>query len=251
MIVKCKPYPLEVPLTHVALIMVNFQQDIISCKGFASSQGLDVSRMQCAIPSARRLLHSCRKAGFEIVHTVEAHSSTLDNLSLSKFKRGNKTVGQRIGDIGPLGRIMVNGEIGTAIVEEVAPTPDEKLVHCTGKSAFFNTDLDEYLRKKNITHLIIAGMTTEMGVEATMRDANDRGYESILATDATESYVPNLKKATIDTIISQGGAIGWCATTEDILEGFGLYECGPRSKPISVPDTWSLRPHVNITRIPL
>lgn len=250
-IIRCKPYPLEVPLPQAAVIMVNFQRDLVEDTGAAATQGLDVKRMQCVVPIASRLLRMCRKAGMDVVHTVEAHSTNLSDLPLTKFKRGNKSVGQRIGDAGPLGRIMVTSEGGTTIVEGVAPLDTEKVVVHSGKSAFFATDLDEYLRGKHITHLVIAGLTTEMCVEATIRDANDRGYECVLAVDATESYVPDLKRATIDTITSQGGVLGWCAKTEDIMGGLGEVElCHPRPQR-PVPDAWCLRKPVNITSIPL
>lgn len=138
------------------------------------------------------------------------------DLPESKLKRGNPPVGMRIGDKGDMGRILVAGEDGNGIVDEVAPIPGEKLVWKPGKGAFYATDFQDYLQANGITHLLFAGVTTEVCVQTTMREANDRGYECLLVTDATDSYITEFKQNTIDMITAQGGIVGWTATSEEI-----------------------------------
>ena len=123
----------------------------------------------------------------------------------------------RIGDEGAMGRILIAGEPGNGIVDEVSPIEGEKLVHKPGKGAFYNTDLQEYLQKEGITHLLFGGVTTEVCVQTTMREANDRGYECLLITDATDSYFPHFKAAAIEMIIAQAGIVGWAADSEQVI----------------------------------
>jgi nicotinamidase-related amidase len=135
---------------------------------------------------------------------------------MSKQKRGQGKL--RIGDIGPMGRILVLGEPGNAIIPELEPLPSETVITKPGKGAFFHTNLDSLLREKAITHLIVTGVTTEVCVQTTMREANDRGFECLLVEDATESYFPEFKQSTLEMIRAQGGIVGWTTTAAMVLQ---------------------------------
>jgi nicotinamidase-related amidase len=167
------------------------------------------------VPTVRRLLDGCRRAGIPVLHTKECHRPDLSDCPPAKRLRGNPAL--RIGDPGPMGRLLIDGEPGTDFVPELAPLPGEMVIAKPGKGAFHATPLEAVLRAAGIRQLIIAGVTTEVCVQTTMREANDRGYDCLLAEDATESYFPEFKRAAIDMICAQGGIVGWAAATEDIL----------------------------------
>ena len=156
----------------------------------------------------------CRAAGITIIHTREAHRPDLSDCPPAKRSRGNPSL--RIGDPGPMGRILVAGEPGTEFVLQLAPLPGEIVIDKPGKSAFYATALGEILRLRGITHLLFAGVTTEVCVQTSMREANDRGYDCLLIEDATESYFPEFKKAAIEMIRVQGAIVGWTATCEQL-----------------------------------
>lgn len=159
-----------------------------------------------------------------IFHTQEGHRSDLSDCPQSKLKRGQGNL--TIGDPGKFGRILVLGEPGNEIIPELAPIPGEVLIPKPGKGAFYNTDLEVQLIARNITHLLIAGVTTEVCVQTTMREANDRGYECLLVEDATASYFPEFKQATLEMVRAQGGIVGWTATTDQVLEGLRSRKAG-------------------------
>jgi biuret amidohydrolase len=150
------------------------------------------------------------------VHTRESHRPDLSDCPPAKRLRGNPKL--RIGDAGAMGRILVRGEPGNDIVPALAPAPGEIVIDKPGKGAFYATDLGEILRLKNITHLLFAGVTTEVCVQTTMREANDRGYDCLLIEDATESYFPQFKQAALDMIRAQGAIVGWTATCAQLAE---------------------------------
>ncbi len=154
-----------------------------------------------------------------IVHTRESHRADLSDCPPAKRERGNPRL--RIGDAGPMGRILVRGEPGNDIVPSLAPLPGEIVIDKPGKGAFYATYLGDILRGRNITHLVVAGVTTEVCVQSTMREANDRGYNCLLIEDATESYFPEFKLATIAMIRAQGAIIGWTATSAQLSEALG------------------------------
>ncbi len=153
-----------------------------------------------------------------IFHTIEGHAADLSDCPPAKLKRGRGTL--TIGDIGPMGRILVLGEPGNSIIPELAPLPGETVITKPGKGAFYHTNLESLLQSKGITHLIIGGVTTEVCVQTTMREANDRGYECLLVEDATASYFPEFKQATIEMVRAQGGIVGWTTTADQILSHF-------------------------------
>eukprot|EP00877_Chromochloris_zofingiensis_P004240 jgi/Chrzof1/13817/Cz08g13150.t1 len=215
--VKAAPYDYSLPVAHTALVMIDFQKDFMAeGVGFGAALGNDVTLLRECLPGAQQLLASCRAAGMPIVHTMEAHKPDLSDLHPAKLARGNLPPGLRIGDEGELGRILIRGEPGNGIVDEVAPLENEKLLYKPGKGSFYATDLEQWLHDRNITHLIFAGVTTEVCVQTSMREANDRGFECLLVSDATGSYFPEFKAVTLKMISSQGGIVGWVACSDDV-----------------------------------
>lgn len=209
-----KPYPFRFPSAAVALVMIDMQRDFLDPTGFGAALGNDVMLLWPAIAPAQRLLGLFRQHALPIIHTREAHLPDLSDCPPAKRTRGNATL--RIGDPGPMGRILISGEVGADIVPELTPEPGEIVLDKPGKGAFYATALNSILKERNVTHLVIAGVTTEVCVQTTMREANDRGYECVLAEDATESYFPAFKAATLAMVRAQGAIVGWTATVEQI-----------------------------------
>lgn len=205
--VEARPYPFQFSPEHTAVIMIDMQRDFILPGGFGETLGNDVSRLIPAVKIARHLLEWCRALGMLVIHTKEAHSADLSDCPESKRNRGAPKL--RIGDSGPMGRILIDGEVGSDFVEELAPLKGETVIVKPGKGAFYLTELELILIDKKITHLLLGGVTTEVCVQTTMREANDRGYECLLVEDATESYFPQFKQATLEMIRAQGGIVGW------------------------------------------
>lgn len=213
--IAAQPYDYELPESGVALMIIDMQRDFLEPGGFGAALGNDVSRLRAIVPTVAQLLLRFRALSLPIVHTLECHKSDLSDCPPAKRRRGKSSL--RIGDVGPMGRILIEGEPGNAIIPELAPLSDETVISKPGKGAFCNTNLHSLLKKQGITHLIITGVTTEVCVQTTMREANDRGYECLLVEDATASYFPEFKQATLEMIRSQGGIIGWTAEAEAVL----------------------------------
>lgn len=211
------PYPYELPGTRPALIVIDMQRDFIEAGGFGEALGNDVSRLRAIVPVVKELLDGCRRFGLPIVHTRECHQPDLSDCPPGKRNRGRSNV--KIGDAGPMGRILIDGEPGSCLIPELQSLPGELEMTKAGKGAFYNTGLDAWLRARNITHLLFAGVTTEVCVQTSMREANDRGYECLIVTDATESYFPEFKVATLAMITAQDGIIGWSADCQKTLAG--------------------------------
>ena len=201
----------------MALIVIDMQRDFLEPGGFGAALGNDVSRLQAVVPILQRLLRTFRRLGLTVIHTMECHQPDLSDCPLSKRRRG-KAGGPKIGDSGPMGRILIRGEVGNGIIPELAPKSEEIVIAKPGKGAFFNTPLQHLLENRGITHMVFTGVTTEVCVQATMREANDRGYECLLVEDCTESYFPEFKQATLEMVRAQGGIIGWTALSADVLE---------------------------------
>jgi len=199
-----------------ALIVIDMQRDFIEPGGFGATLGNDVTRLKKIVPAVARLIDAFRRAGLPIVHTRECHKPDLSDLPRAKHARGKPSL--RIGDPGPMGRILIAGEPGADIVPELAAAPGEIVLDKPGKGAFYATPLGDILKDRQITHLVFAGVTTEVCVQTTMREANDRGFDCLLAEDATESYFPEFKKAAIDMIRAQGAIVGWTATVDQIAK---------------------------------
>ena len=210
-----QPYPYEFPWRGFALLVIDMQRDFIEPGGFGSALGNDVSRLAAIVPATARLIAGFRVAGLPVMHTKEAHRPDLSDCPPAKLRRGNAAL--RIGDPGPMGRILIAGEPGNNFVALLEAAPGETVIEKPGKGAFFATPLDGLLRDAGITHLAIAGVTTEVCVQTTMREANDRGYDCVLVEDATESYFPEFKAATLAMVRAQGALVGWTATVDQLL----------------------------------
>jgi nicotinamidase-related amidase len=207
--VAAQPYPYRFEPRATALIVIDMQRDFIEPGGFGEALGNDVSRLGAIVPTVRALLDWARARPITVLHTREGHRPDLADCPPAKQRRGDPAL--RIGAKGPMGRILVDGEPGNDIVAALAPAAGEAVIVKPGKGAFWATPLDEMLRARGITHLILAGVTTEVCVQSTMREANDRGYECLLIEDATESYFPEFKRATLEMVRAQGALVGWTA----------------------------------------
>jgi len=207
--VAANPFAYTFDPKKTALIVIDMQRDFVEPGGFGESLGNKVALLTAIVPTVGALLEWCRAKGITIIHTREAHRPDMADCPPAKLNRGNPKL--RIGDPGPMGRILIDGEPGNEIVAGCAPLPGEIVIVKPGKGAFYATALGDILRLKSITHLIFAGVTTEVCVQTTMREANDRGYDNLLIEAATESYFPEFKRAAIDMIHAQGAIVGWTA----------------------------------------
>jgi nicotinamidase-related amidase len=207
--VGAEPFTYQLAPGRTALVVIDMQRDFVEPGGFGDALGNDVTLLQPAVPVVADLLALFRECGWPVVHTREGHRPDLSDLHPAKRDRGRPAL--RIGDPGPMGRILVRGEQGHDIVPDNAPLPGELVIDKPGKGAFYGTDLGHQLETRSVTHLVLAGVTTEVCVQTTMREANDRGYECLLIEDATESYFPAFKQATLDMIRAQGAIVGWTA----------------------------------------
>src|SRR6516225_443989 len=214
--VSAKPFDYEFGLDHVALVCIDMQRDFCLPGGFAESLGNDIKQLAPCIPVIAKLQAAFRKQGLPVIHTKECHKPDLSDLPTAKRNRGNPKI--KIGDVGPMGRILIDGEVGTDFVPENAPVDGELVVPKPGKDAFYNTILRDYLVTRNISHLVITGVTTDVCVQTTMLVANDRGYDCLLIEDGTESYFPEFKAVTLKALTAQGGIVGWTAEADKLLE---------------------------------
>ena len=214
-LLSARPFAIDIDPARTALIVIDMQRDFVEPGGFGASLGNDVTLLQAIIPTVGRLIAGFRAAGVTVIHTRECHAPDLSDCPPAKRNRGNPAL--RIGDAGPMGRILVAGEPGADIVPELAPIAGEIVIDKPGKGAFYATELGTILADRDIRQLVFAGVTTEVCVQTSMREANDRGFECVLATDATESYFPAFKQATLEMIAAQGGIVGWLATTDEIV----------------------------------
>jgi nicotinamidase-related amidase len=205
--IDAQPFTYACDLAHTALVIIDMQRDFIEPGGFGETLGNDVALLEAIVPACQAVLQAWRNAGGLVVHTREAHAADLSDCPPSKRLRGNPSL--RIGDVGPMGRILVAGEPGNQIVPALAPVPGEWVIDKPGKGAFYATGLHEKLQQAGISHLLFMGVTTEVCVQTSMREANDRGYDCLLLEDCTESYFPHFKTAAVDMLRAQGGIIGW------------------------------------------
>jgi biuret amidohydrolase len=215
--IDARPYPFSLSIAHPCLIIIDMQRDFVEPGGFGEALGNDVTPLRAIIPTVKELLTGFRRLRLPIVHTRECHKADLSDCPPSKLQRGNSAT--KIGDWGPMGRILIDGEPGNQLISELSAEPWELELTKPGKGAFYGTGLNAYLKSFNVSHLIIAGVTTEVCVQTTMREANDRGYECLLVEDATASYFPEFKQATLDMITAQGGIVGWTASCKQTLAG--------------------------------
>ena len=213
------PFAYPFAVSSTALVIIDMQRDFIEPGGFGETLGNDVSLLEAIVPACHTVLAAWRTAGGLVVHTRESHRPDLSDCPPAKLLRGNPTL--KIGDVGPMGRILVAGEPGNQIIAALAPLPGEVVIDKPGKGAFYATPLHGILKDKGITHLLFMGVTTEVCVQTSMREANDRGYDCLLLVDCTESYFPAFKAATVQMLHAQGGIIGWTADSPALLVALG------------------------------
>ncbi|MEM8956724.1 MAG: isochorismatase family cysteine hydrolase [Pseudomonadota bacterium] len=211
-----QPFDLSLDPATTALIVIDMQRDFIEPGGFGAALGNDVTPLQEIVPTVSRLLALARRHGLPVIHTRECHAPDLSDCPAAKRDRGAPDL--RIGDAGPMGRILIADEPGAEIVPELAAIDGELVIDKPGKGAFYATGLGDHLGRLGTRTLIFAGVTTEVCVQTTMREANDRGFDSLLIEDATESYFPAFKTATLEMIRAQGAIVGWTAPLA-VLEG--------------------------------
>ena len=207
--VDAKPFAYRFDPVRTALVVIDMQRDFLEPGGFGETLGNDLAPVAGIVPTVAALIRTFREKGWTILHTRESHAPDLSDCPPAKRARGLPSL--RIGDAGPMGRILVRGEPGSAIVEACAPAAGEIVVDKPGKGMFYATDVARILEDRGIASLVFAGVTTEVCVQTSMREANDRGYECLLIEDATASYFPAFKAATLEMIRAQGAIVGWTA----------------------------------------
>jgi biuret amidohydrolase len=217
------PYDGALEPERTALILIDWQVDFCGPGGYVDQMGYDLSLTRSPLEPTARVLAEMREWGCTIVHTREGHRADLADCPPNKLWR-SKRIGAGIGDAGPCGRILVRGEPGWEIVPEVAPIDGELVIDKPGKGAFYSTDLDLLLRSRGITHLVFTGITTDVCVHTTMRDANDRGYECLLLSDCTGATDVGNYEAALKMVTMQGGVFGSVATSDSLIAAVGARE---------------------------
>ncbi len=213
--VAADPYPFTFEPERSALLIIDMQRDFVQPGGFGETLGNDVKQLQSVIAPLQAVLAATRAAGITVIHTREGHLPDLSDCPPAKLNRGDPAL--RIGDPGPNGRILIRGEYGHDIIDELAPLPGELVVDKPGKGSFYATGLHETLQDKGIASLIVTGVTTEVCVHTTVREANDRGYECLVLADCVGSYFPDFQRAGLQMITAQGGIFGWAAPSASYL----------------------------------
>jgi biuret amidohydrolase len=209
------PYEFTFEPSETALLVIDMQRDFLERGGFGELLGNDVTPLRRAVGPTQRVLQAFRRTRLTVVHTREGHRPDLSDCPPSKRARGRLPVG--IGDKGPMGRVLVRGEPGHDIIDELAPCPGEPVIDKPGKGAFYATDLELVLRDCGIRSLVVTGVTTEVCVHATVREANDRGLECLVLRDCVASYFPEFQAAALKMITAQGGIFGWVSTSDSLL----------------------------------
>ena len=215
--VDAEPYEFEFDPKHCALVIIDMQRDFVDPGGFGEALGNDVSLLRKAIAPTKKVLDAARQRKMLVIHTREGHRQDLSDLPQSKKLRGKLKAG--IGDPGPMGRILVRGEYGHDIVDELKPAPGEPVVDKPGKGAFYATDLDSMLHNRGIRQLVVCGVTTEVCVNTSVREANDRGYDCLVLEDCVGSYFPEFQVAALNMIKAQGGIFGLVSDSKRFLAG--------------------------------
>jgi nicotinamidase-related amidase len=207
------PFPLDVGRT--ALVLIDMQRDFLLPGGFGETLGNDVSLLQKVVPPLAEVLAAARASGMLVIHTREGHLPDLSDCPPAKLQRGKPS--QRIGDPGANGRILIRGEYGHDIIDELAPIEGEIVIDKPGKGAFYATELQAVLQTAGITNLIVTGVTTEVCVHTTVREANDRGYEALVLSDCVGSYFPEFQRVGLEMVSAQGGIFGWVTDSTALL----------------------------------
>lgn len=213
------PAPLPFEPERTALVLIDMQRDFLEPGGFGEALGNDVSLLQAAVGPCAAALAAARRAGMLVIHTREGHRPDLSDAPPAKIARGAPM--RRIGDPGPMGRILVRGEPGHDIVPDLYPAPGEPVIDKPGKGAFHQTDLDQVLKNHSIDTLLVCGVTTEVCVHTTIREGNDRGYRCVALGDACASYFPEFHRVGLEMIKAQGGIFGWVSDSAALVRALG------------------------------
>lgn len=215
--VNAKPYDFDFNLEDTALLIIDMQRDFTDPGGFGEKLGNDISQVRHIIPSLQKMLEKAREKDMFVLHTREGHRPSLADAPRTKLERG-KRQGAGIGDMGPMGRILVRGEYGHDIVDELQPIEEEPVIDKPGKGAFYMTDLELILKNKGIKNIIVAGVTTHVCVQSTIREANDRGYECLLLEDCSAAFDIKDHEDSIRMITQQGAIFGWATSSDKVLK---------------------------------
>jgi nicotinamidase-related amidase len=213
--VAAEPAPFRLIEGKTALIVIDMQRDFLLPGGFGESLGNDVGQLLKVVPPLAALIAAARSSGVMVIHTREGHKSDLSDCPPAKLRRGAPA--KRIGDAGKYGRILIRGEYGHDIVDELAPIDGELVIDKPGKGAFYATELQDVLVRAGISQLLVTGVTTEVCVHTTTREANDRGYECLVVSDCVGSYFPDFQRVGLEMIKAQGGIFGWVADTTTVI----------------------------------
>jgi nicotinamidase-related amidase len=231
--VTAEPSPFRVVEGRTALVIIDMQRDFLLPGGFGETLGNDVSQLQKVVPPLTELLAAARAAGMLVIHTREGHLPDLSDCPPAKLHRGAPS--KRIGDPGAFGRILIQGEYGHDIVDELAPIAGEVVIDKPGKGAFYATDLQQILTDAGITQLLVTGVTTEVCVHTTTREANDRGYECLVVSDCVGSYFPEFQRVGLEMVKAQGGIFGWVSDSRAVIGALSALTSTPLSGPVSSP----------------
>jgi nicotinamidase-related amidase len=212
---EATPGPFTFDPSTTALLVIDMQRDFMEPGGFGETLGNDVAQLRRVIAPTEALLRACRAVGLTVIHTREGHLPDLSDCPPAKLNRGDPSL--RIGSPGPMGRILVRGERGHGIIDELAPADGELVVDKPGKGAFYRTSLGDVLAAQGIRSLVVTGVTTEVCVHTTVREANDRGYECLVLSDCVGSYFPEFQEAGLRMIAAQGGIFGWVAPSTSFI----------------------------------
>jgi biuret amidohydrolase len=218
MLLEAEPEPIALELDKTALVIIDMQRDFLLPGGFGETLGNDVSLLTSAVAPCRGVLDAARRHGLLVIHTREGHLPDLSDAPAAKLERGHPSL--RIGAPGPMGRILIRGEPGHDIIPELYPVAGEVVIDKPGKGAFYHTDLELLLEDRGIDNLIVCGVTTEVCVNTSVREANDRGYRCVVLSDCCASYFPQFHAAGIAMIKAQGGIFGWVSNSPHVLAAF-------------------------------
>src|SRR6202142_421972 len=215
-IVAAEPEPIALDWSATALVIIDMQRDFMEPGGFGETLGNDVSLLATAVKPIASVLSAARDMGMLVVHTREGHLPDLSDAPPAKVERGAPSL--RVGDPGPMGRILIRGEAGHDIIPELYPLAGEIGIERPGKGAFYATELTDVLQKYGIENLLVCGVTTEVCVNTTVREGNDRGYRCVVISDGCASYFPEFHEMGLKMIKAQGGIFGWVTDSAAILE---------------------------------